>query len=136
MADFTLSGESVKTRADRDPIASEAMLAGLGGLYAGEEPLASRYLSPAIADLSGLPPLLVLVGSEEVLHDDSVRIVAGATEAGGEARLVIGEGQFHIWPLFAPILTEGQQALEEIGAFVRERTGVGRAAASFGLRPI
>jgi monoterpene epsilon-lactone hydrolase len=104
------------------------MLAGLGGLYAGEEPLASRYLSPAIADLSGLPPLLVLVGSEEVLHDDSVRIVAGATEAGGEARLIIGEGQFHIWPMFAPILAEGQQALEEIGRFVQAAIAPGRSA--------
>jgi len=119
MADFTLSGESIKTRVDRDPIASEPMLAGLGALYAGGEPLDSRYLSPAIADLTGLPPLLVLVGSEEILHDDATRLVAGATAAGGQAELIVGEGQFHIWPLFAPILTEGQEALDAIGEFVR-----------------
>src|SRR5581483_6733189 len=45
MGDFTLSGESMKTRAHLDPIASEEMLGGLGGLYAGEEPPGSRYLS-------------------------------------------------------------------------------------------
>jgi monoterpene epsilon-lactone hydrolase len=122
MADFTLSGDSIKARADRDPIASEAMLGGLGALYAGAEPMSAPYLSPALADLSGLPPLLVLVGSEEILHDDSVRIVARTEAAGGQARLIVGEGQFHIWPLFAPILTEGQQALEAIGEFIRDRT--------------
>lgn len=119
MADLTLSGESMQTRADRDPVASAPMLAALGGLYAGDAPVGSRYLSPALADLTGLPPLLVLVGSEEIMHDDAVRIVDGATAAGGEARLLVGDGQFHIWPLFAPILTEGQEALEEIGSFVR-----------------
>lgn len=122
MADFTLSGGSIKTRADVDPIASEAMLAGLGGLYAGAEPLDSRYISPALADLTGLPPLLVLVGSDEVLHDDSVRIVEHAQAAGVPAQLVVGEGQAHIWPLFHQILAEGQQALDEMGGFVKSRT--------------
>ncbi|WP_033385169.1 alpha/beta hydrolase [Sporichthya polymorpha] len=122
MADFTLSGGSIRTRADVDPIASADMLAGLGGLYAGSEPLDSRYISPALADLEGLPPLLVLVGSDEILHDDSVRIVEGAQAVGVTARLIVGEGQAHIWPLFHQILPEGRRSLDEIGAFVRERT--------------
>lgn len=122
MADFTLSGDSIKTKAEVDPIASEAMLAGLGGLYAGAEPLDSRYISPALADLSGLPPLLVLVGTDEVLHDDSVRIVEKARAAGGSAELIVGEGQAHIWPLFHQILTEGQRALDQIGGFTRKHT--------------
>jgi monoterpene epsilon-lactone hydrolase len=119
MADFTLAGATIESKADVDPIASKDMLAGLGGLYAGAEPLDSRYISPAIADLSGLPPLLVLVGTDEILHDDSVRIVENAKAAGGSARLSVGEGQAHIWPLFHQILPEGQQALEEMGEFIR-----------------
>ena len=122
MADFTLSGESIKTKADVDPIASPDMLAGLGGLYAGSEPLDSRYISPALADLTGLPPLLVLVGTDEVLHDDSVRIVDNAKKSGVPAELVVGEGQAHIWPLFHQVLPEGQQALEQLGAFVKAHT--------------
>jgi monoterpene epsilon-lactone hydrolase len=125
--DLTLSGESLRTRADRDPVASDPVLAGMREMYAGSAPPASRYLSPALADLTGLPPLLVLVGSEEVLHDDAARIVTGARAAGGEAELVVGEGQFHIWPLFHQMLSEGQEALGSIGAFVRTRTAASRA---------
>ncbi|WP_019875661.1 alpha/beta hydrolase [Sporichthya polymorpha] len=125
MADLTLSGESVRTKADLDPLASEQMLAALCGLYAGAERRDSRYLSPALADLSGLPPLLVLVGSDEVLYDDAVRIVQHARASGGAADLIVGEGQAHVWPLFHQVLSEGQEALDEIGAFVRART-VGR----------
>lgn len=122
MADMTLSGGSIRAKAEVDPLASEAMLAGLWGLYAGSEPPNSPYLSPALGDLSGLPPLLVLAGSDEVLLDDSVRIVERAQAAGGSARLVVGEGQAHIWPLFHQVLTEGQEALDELGAFVRMTT--------------
>lgn len=122
-ADFTLSGESMKARADVDPIASAAMLGLLGALYAGDVPAEHRYLSPALADLTGLPPLLVLVGTEEVLYDDAVRVVEHAVEAGGAARLLVGEGQGHIWPLFASILPEGQETLDAIGAFVCAATG-------------
>lgn len=122
MADMTLSGDSITTKTDVDPLASEAMLAGLCALYVGSEPPASPYVSPALADLSGLPPLLVLVGSDEVLLDDAVRIVERAGVAGGSARLIVGEGQAHIWPLFHQILTEGQVALDELGTFVRTRT--------------
>lgn len=125
MADFTLSGESITARAEVDPIASADMLAGLGALYAAGEPLDSRYISPALADLSGLPPLLVLVGSDEVLFDDSRRIVENATSAGGSAQLIVGAGQAHIWPLFHAILPEGQQALNELGAFTKAHTSKG-----------
>ncbi len=122
LTDLTLSGGSMKTRAGVDPIASEAMLGLLGGMYAGEVALDSRYLSPALADIGGLPPLLVLVGTDEVLYDDSVRLVEGVRARGGEARLVVGVGQFHIWPLFAPILPEGREAIDGMGEFVRATT--------------
>jgi monoterpene epsilon-lactone hydrolase len=56
-------------------------------------------LSPVFADLSGLPPLLVLVGEDELLRDDAVRIVDAARRDGSEARLVIGAGMQHDWPL-------------------------------------
>lgn len=122
MADLTLSGGSLKSRAEVDPLASEAMLAGLCALYLSSESPASPYVSPALADLSGLPPLLVLVGSDEVLYDDALRIVEHAQSVGCDARLVVGEGQAHIWPLFHQILTAGQEALDELGAFARAKT--------------
>lgn len=122
VADLTCNSESMVSRAHLDPIATKDMLVGLGSMYAGAEPVTSRYLSPGLADLSGLPPLLVLVGTDEVLYDDAVRVVEKVKEAGGEAELLVGQDQFHIWPLFHAILPEGQQAIEAIGEFVRKRT--------------
>lgn len=119
VADMTCSLESMQTRADRDPIATKDMLMGLGGMYAGAEPVTNRYLSPGLSDLSGLPPLLVLVGTDEVLYDDAVRVVEKAKAAGGWATLLVGEGQAHIWPLFHTMLPEGQHAMEQMGEFVR-----------------
>lgn len=119
VADQTLSGESMDSRAALDPIASREMLAGLGGLYVGEADRAHPYLSPLFGDFSGLPPLLLLVGTDEVLHDDAVRVVERASAAGVDARLLVGQDQTHIWPLFASVLPEGQDAVDEIGRFTR-----------------
>jgi monoterpene epsilon-lactone hydrolase len=119
VADQTFSGESMDSRAELDPLASREMLAGLGGLYVGEADPAHPYLSPLFGDFSGLPPLLVLVGTDEVLYDDAARTVERASAAGVDARLLVGEGQTHIWPLFAGILPEGQDAVDEVGRFVQ-----------------
>ncbi|KLL12417.1 MULTISPECIES: alpha/beta hydrolase [Protofrankia] len=120
VADYTLSGESMDTRAHVDPIASRETLDGLGALYRGDAAVDNPYLSPLFGDYSGIPPLLLLVGTDEVLHDDAVRVVAKATAAGVDARLIVGQDQTHIWTLFASILPEGQQAVDEIGRFVRQ----------------
>jgi monoterpene epsilon-lactone hydrolase len=122
--DFTFSGESMTERADIDPIGSRAMLEGLGGLYRGETPVDEPYISPIFGDWKGAPPLLALVGSEEVLFDDSVRLVAAVRAAGGEARLVVGEGQAHIWHIFRDVLPEAEEAISTLGSFARESTRV------------
>jgi epsilon-lactone hydrolase len=122
VADMTVSGESMKSRQHLDPVASPEMLAGLGGMYRGDVAETDPGVSPLFGDYRGLPPLLVLVGTDEVLHDDATRVVEKATAAGVDARLLVGENQAHIWPLFASILPEGQEALDEIGRFVQQAT--------------
>lgn len=117
--DFTFAGESMASRQELDPIGSRAMLEALGGLYLGCESAENPYLSPVLGDWAGAPPVLALVGSDEVLHDDAVRLVERTHAAGGDARLVIGEGQFHIWPLFSHFLPEARDAVATIGQFVR-----------------
>lgn len=124
VGDLTCSGASMQERAHLDPVASKDVLLALGGMYAGAAEPTHRHLSPALADLTGLPPLLVLVGTEEVLHDDALRVVAGAEKAGVDVELVVGEGMFHIWPLFHGILPEGQAGMQTMGAFVRTRLGL------------
>jgi monoterpene epsilon-lactone hydrolase len=59
------------------------------------------FVSPLYADLTGLPPLLVMVGTAEILLEDSIRLAAKAEAAGVDVDLVIGEEMFHVWPFFA-----------------------------------
>ncbi len=77
--------------------------------------------SPALADLSGLPPMLVLVGEDEVLAAETHRWVACARHAGTDARLLVGEKMQHDWPLTLPWLAESRRAWAEIASFVAEQ---------------
>jgi epsilon-lactone hydrolase len=82
------------------------------------EPLAA----PINAYLNDLPPLFIQVGNSETLLDDSTRLADKAKEAGVEATLQIWDEMPHVWHLAAPVLPEGQEAIEKIGEFVRQRT--------------
>jgi monoterpene epsilon-lactone hydrolase len=76
-------------------------------------------LSPIHADLRGLPPLLVHVGEDEILLSDATRLAERARAAGVKVTLRVWPAMWHVWHLFAPWLPEAQQAVDDIGAFVR-----------------
>ena len=75
--------------------------------------------SPVHADLSGLPPLMIQVGSAEILLGDAVKLAERAGTAGTSVRLEIWPEMIHIWHIFFPMLTAGRRALASGGAFVR-----------------
>lgn len=125
--DLAGTGESMTTRKEIDPwIGAESILM-IGQLYAGQEDVRNPLISPVYADLHGLPPLLIEVGDDEVLLDDSTRIVEHAQTAGVEVTLHVWEGMWHVFPAFAFVIDEGKQAMEEMGAFIRTRTGLTNA---------
>lgn len=118
--DLAKTGASIRTRAHLDPMVSVPSTFAHAHRYLGDEgdpkhPLAS----PLYAQLHGLPPLLVMVGTHEILHDDSTRLAEKALTAGVDVTLEIAQDMVHIWPFFAAILPEGQQAIERIGVFIR-----------------
>jgi acetyl esterase/lipase len=76
-------------------------------------------VNPLHADLSGLPPTLVHVGSWELLLDDSREVVARLGAAGGTAELKVWAGMCHSWQLWAPMLDEGMASIDEAGIFLR-----------------
>jgi monoterpene epsilon-lactone hydrolase len=120
LVDLAGEGESVLTRAHLDPLPAAALIQAMGGAYLGgllpkENPLAS----PLYADLHGLPSLLVMVGTNEGLYDDAVRLVAKIRAAGGIAELEVGEDMVHIWPIFN-FLPEARAATDRIGDFLRK----------------
>jgi monoterpene epsilon-lactone hydrolase len=117
--DLALAGRSLKLHADADPMVNVGELAkAVQYFLAGADPR-TRYASPLYGDLVGLPPTLIQVGSDEVLRDDSTRMVEGMQAAGCRVELEIWPRMPHAWQLFAPLLPEANRAIDRIGAFVR-----------------
>ncbi len=121
--DLAITGETMDSKAGEDPIVSREMLQGWGTLYLGDHDPRTPLASPLYADLRCLPPLLIQVGSAEVLLDDSLRLAERAAAAGVNATLEIWPEMIHVWQVFAAILPEARQAIEHIGEFVRLHLG-------------
>ena len=119
--DLTGSGESMTARADADPWMTERECRTSAGMYAAGTYPGHPLISPLFADPSGLPPLLIQVGTDEILHDDSLRLAEKARKAGIDVTLDVWEGMWHVWHYFAPQLPEGVRAIEKVGEFVRAR---------------
>ncbi|MFW8584595.1 alpha/beta hydrolase [Rhizobium beringeri] len=90
-------------------------------VYVGSGDRKSEMVTPFYSDFTGLPPTLVQIGSWEILREDSVTVVERLKAAGVSAELNIFEGMVHSWQLFAPMLDEGMQSIEEAGGFLRNR---------------
>ncbi|HLA18361.1 MAG TPA: alpha/beta hydrolase [Dehalococcoidia bacterium] len=126
--DMECLGESMRTKADVDPWVQYEPLVKQAEMYlAGADPR-HPLAAPLYADLSGLPPLLIQVGTSETLLDDSTRLAERATAAGVDVTLDVWDEMIHVFQLFAFMLPEGQQAIDRIGEFVRERTPAGVTA--------
>ncbi len=121
--DLALTGDSFKTKAKSDLINKPSFLEFSGPLYAGEHDLKNPLVSPLYADLHGLPPILVQVGSEEVLLDDSTRLAERAHAAGVDLTLEVWDGMVHVFQLSARFMPEARQAVKKIGKFMREQVG-------------
>ena len=118
--DLDLTGESMRTRAASDVMLTpEGAREGADWYLAGQDPR-HPYASPLYADLHGLPPMLIQAGDAEILRDDSTRFAAAAQAAGVDVTLEIWDEMPHVWHAFAGLLPEADQAVERIGAWLRE----------------
>jgi monoterpene epsilon-lactone hydrolase len=122
MLDLTASGASMDTKRDLDPVCDRETVAMLADAYLQGKDATDPTGSPLYADLAGLPPLFVTVGTAETLLDDSVRLAEKVRAAGGEVTLEIVDDMVHIWTLFHTILPEARTSIDHIGAFVREHS--------------
>lgn len=118
--DLEGTGASMTTKAAEDPFVRQDMIQFMAQQYLGDRDRRMPLASPLYADLQGLPPLLIQVGSAEVLLDDATRIADRAKAAGVQADLEVWDEMIHIWQIFAPVLPEGQHAIERLGGFIRE----------------
>lgn len=114
--DLTASGDSVRARADADPMIGADVLAPMAALYAAGRSTADPGISPLFGNLRGLPPLLIQVGDAEVLLDDSTRLHTRALAAGVDSTLRVFDEAFHVFQA-VPMVPEAAEALADIGAF-------------------
>jgi phosphinothricin tripeptide acetyl hydrolase len=121
--DLTCSGVTYATKAAVDPIVTREGVAMMAQAYAGTGDPKAPLLSPLYADLRGLPPLLVQVGSDEVLLDDALGLGERARAAGVDVTVEEWPAMIHVWHWFLPMLAEAERAVGVIGGFVRTRLG-------------
>ena len=115
--DLTQSGDTMHTNAESDPVICKAYLDRMAGLYLGGTDAKVPLASPLFGDLTGLPPLLVQIGTAESMLDDSRRFAERARDAGVDVEYEPWEDMFHGWHGSAHVLEEAQQAIESIGRF-------------------
>jgi acetyl esterase/lipase len=120
-ADLSGEAESVQARADIDPMVKPEGLYSLGDKYLNGTDAKNPLASPVFADMAGLPPLCIHVGGKEILYDDAITVADKARAAGVEVELLDEPELFHVWHAFAPMLDEGQEAVEKIGAFLQQQ---------------
>ncbi|MET0745131.1 MAG: alpha/beta hydrolase [Microvirga sp.] len=119
-ADLTCSGASMSGNAASDvECTREGLLAMAGDYLAGVDPR-TPTASPVFADLTNLPPLLCSVGGEEVLLDDSVRLVRSAGLAGTSAELRVVGGMQHVFPIWSGVFPEAAGEIAIIGRWIRD----------------
>ena len=118
--DLTITGESAISKADVDPIATKEGLSEMAEAYMGDTAPRTPLASPIFAELEGLPPMLIQVGTSEVLLDDATRLVDNAKKAGIEVTINTAEGMCHVWHYFTILLPEALEAIKEIALFMQE----------------
>lgn len=116
--DMSLSGETMITRANTDPILSRETLADAAVLYLGKVGADDKRLPRLDNDLSTMPPVLIHVGDAEVLLDDSLRFAKSAEGAGLDCEVHVWQGMTHVFPSSFAMLQAAAEALDDIGAFL------------------
>lgn len=119
-ADMACDAASYRLKAAEDPSLTPEGLARCAHHYLAGNSAAEPLASPARADLSGLAPLLIQVGSAEILMDDAINLARAAGLAGVETRLEIWPQMIHVWHAFGFLLEEGRRAIAAAGAFLAQ----------------
>jgi epsilon-lactone hydrolase len=121
--DLEGTGGSMTAKAAVDPMVQQSYLIELAAAYLGGADPRSPLAAPLYADLKGLPPILIQVGSAETLLDDAVRLAGSAGAADVRVRLDVWPDMIHVWQLFYQQVAAGRRALAEAGAFIRSNWG-------------
>lgn len=120
--DATLSGESYQHNSNVEPLLNHAKLKLFVNAYAGKAPKDDPLVSPVFANLRGLPPMLVHVGSDELLLSDSLTITNHARRDNVDVSLLVSQGMWHGWHFFASYVPEAKAAMRGVAEFVKQHS--------------
>ena len=118
-ADLAATGESARANDGRCAMFHYQNAIDFAAVYLGEAAPTLPAASPVYADLSGLPPLLLQVGSTEILLDDARRVHEQVQRAGGSSTLQVFDDVFHVWQMLDGIVPEARVALRDAATFIR-----------------
>ena len=111
--DLAGTGASLESNREVELMLDPDRIPEIADYYHPDHPAQHPWVSPLYADLSGLPPLLLQVGGEEILLDDSTRFAASAEAAGVDVSVRVWPGMFHVWHMVAPVMPESRRAINE-----------------------
>ncbi len=117
--DLNNTGESLVTKTKVDPLTWRESWTVFSKYYVGDNDPCLPLISPLYGDLHGLPPILIHVGEDELLLDDSKRFAEKAKNAGVDVTLKVWKGMFHCFPVCTPLFPEARRAMDEICAFIK-----------------
>ncbi|ARF73141.1 hypothetical protein B7C62_13340 [Kitasatospora albolonga] len=124
--DLTGSGESYRALEDEDPMLSKPVVDLVSTSYRAGTAPTDPYVSPLFGDLAGLPPVLLQVGSREILLSDAERFAEGLRRAGGTGVLEVWPGMVHVWHLHHARLAKAREAVSRLGGWLRARAAEAR----------
>jgi monoterpene epsilon-lactone hydrolase len=116
--DLALTGETITTRADSDPWFRAEILRLVAHYYCNDDEVRNPLASPIFADVSGLPPLFIQVGGDEILLSDSTRLAENVRSCGGTVEIEVWPAMWHVFQVFIGKMPESRRAVEKIGAYI------------------
>ncbi len=118
--DLECKNQSLVENAEKDPLLNLSALKSTARFYTDHDDLSNPMISPINGDFSGICPILIQTGEDEVLIDDSKNLAQKLENAGAIVQLDIWKEMFHVWHYFAKYLPEGKHAIKEIGNFIKK----------------
>ena len=118
--DLAITGDSIVSKADIDPMVTKEGLTEMAEAYLGDANPQTPLASPLYANIEGLPPMLIHVGSAEILLDDATRMAYRADQAGIDVTLFTAKDMCHVWHFFTSMLPEAMADIQGAARFMRK----------------
>jgi monoterpene epsilon-lactone hydrolase len=122
--DLAMTGESIRTKASVDRTLRPSDMPFVAWCYLQSADPKTPTASPLYGDLTGLPPILIQVGTDEILLDDSRRFAERAGRMGVSVRLDIWDEMIHVWHAYSRFVPEARKAIAAIGEFLKAKWGL------------